>query len=502
MTMVRRGIAALAGLLGCTPATTPAPAGEPAEPDEPSVQTPPEPEPEDPQPEPEALLEIGWSPIPNHSTADAVRENKQALARHRDGDYEDALTGFVASETASPGYHWPRYNAACANSRLGKTKAAADAMASLLLEDLPTFRPRLLEDEDLQALRDSAEGKALLARLPNLMRAYNQALERGAPAMIYTEHEDVIGLGDRVEQKMPYSDLRIGVYDHTTKRMVPMVPEVARAYAGVLDVKKKRAIVAYGRLHMKDMWEIQPHNAKATVFSLDELGKAVQQISNVSPRADLSYGFELWVGPDDDTVFGTMHGVGYSASIDYYKWTGKRRKKIGWTGEVGIGPEPEPPTEIPYGDPSVQVIDIAKAFYRRPTEAKVRRRSVEHESIEGELKLEPGHHKDLEVIASPDPMIIAVVSNAIRFTMDGGEFWEAHNRPRHVVDIVDLHEQKVHRLTKAKGYGHVVWAPDGTLFLDAPTGVSRYAPGSTAPQRDVLEGVRFGTPPLPEVGGV
>ena len=374
-------------------------------------------------------------------------------------------------------------------------------LESLLLEDLPTFRPRLLEDEDLQALRDSEDGKALLARLPKIMRAYTQSLERGAPAMLYTP-TGYEGLSDRRDQKSSYTDLRLGVYDHTTRRMVPMVPEVERAFSGVLDVAKKRAIVAHGRLQMKDMWEIQPHNAKATLFSLEELGKELLVAKNFSPKDDPYYGYEAWVGPDD-SIYGTQHGVGYmSESIHYFHWTGKRRKEIGWTGELYGGPKPERPSEIPYDAPSVQVIDIAKAFYRRPTKAKVRRRSVEHEDIEGKLKLEPGHHADLEILASPDPMIIAVVSNAIRFTMDGGEEWEPYNRPRHVIDIVDLHEQKVTRLAKAKGYAHVVWAPDGTLFVDAPTGVTRYAPGSTEPVADVLEGVRFGTPPLPEVGGV
>ena len=498
------GRALVLGMLavGCTPVAAPA-STEPVEPTEQLTDLPNAPQaPTDPTEEPEAApLEIGWSPIPARPSPDAVRENKAALAKHRDGDYEASLEGFEAARKASPDYHWARYNAACADSRLGNTRAAAKAMAALLLEDLPTFRPRLLEDDDLQALRESEEGKALLARLPTIMRAYTQALERGAPAMIYTEHPEATGRGDRTEQKMPYSDLRLGVYDHVTHRMVPMVPEVARAYSGVLDVHSKRAIVAYGRLHMKDMWEIQPHKAKVTLFSLEELGKPLLEGKSVSPRGEVYYGFEAWVGPQD-TMFATLHSVGYAWSIDYLHLTGSGRKKIGWTGEVGGGPKPKPPTQIPYDAPSVQVIDIAKAFYRRPTEALVKRRSVRHHDIEGKLSLEPGHHKDLEVIASPDPMIIAVVRNAIRFTMDGGEEWEAHNRPRHVVDIVDLHEQKVTRLTKAKGYGHVVWAPDGTLFIDAPTGVTRYAPKSTEPVDDVLDGVRFGTPPLPEVGGV
>jgi hypothetical protein len=99
-------------------------------------------------------------------------------------------------------------------------------------------------------------------------------------------------------------------------------------------------------------------------------------------------------------------------------------------------------------------------------------------------------------------MIFVVASNTIRFTTDGAEHDSPTTRDRHVIDLVDMHAKTATRLAKASGYGHVAWAPDGTLFLDLPKGTIRYAPGSTEPHADVMPGVRFGTPPFPEVGGV
>lgn len=444
-------------------------------------------------------LEIGWATLPQRS-AEAVRLNTQALELHKAENYNGAAAGFATAEAKSPDYDWPRYNAACAMSRLGETAAAREKVEALLLEDLPRFRRRLLDDADLQALRESPDGAALQAELPKISAAYANALQRGAPAMVYTERSGSDGDSTTTKHRAPYTDLRLGVYDHTTKRFVPMVPGVPRTYSGVLNVDKKRAIVAHGRLEMKDMWEVQPHRAEATLFSLEDFGDVVLEAKQVSPPKDVFYGFELWLGPDD-ALYGTRHGASYADSIDYLRWTGPRPKKIGWTGETGDLSRPTPPAEVPYDDPSVQVIDIAKAFYRRPHGAKVRRSKVSPEGAEA-IALLPGHHKQLEVVASSDPMIFAVVSNTVRFTTDGGEEWTATTRLRHVIDLVDLHAGTATRLAKAKDYAHVVWAPDGTLFIDAPSGVSRYASGSTEPEHDVMPGVRFGTPPFPEVGGV
>ncbi len=493
----------LAGLAGCTPGRSVGSSGEAA----PELRT------VDPvvAPEPPRVpavtarpIVIGWdAPVPRPTPAGA-KLNVEALAQHRAGDYSESAAGFARALEASPGYVWARYNLACAHSRLGQLTEARAGLEALLMEDLPTFRPRLLKDEDLQALRDSATGAELIdTRLPKISAAYAESLQRGAPAMTYRSQTESVGelSGEGRSFRTPYTELRLGVYDDSIGRFVPMVPAVDQAYGGVLNVERGRAIVAHGQLAMKDMWEVQPHRARATVFSLQRWGESVQEVGNVSPSRVPFYGFELWLG-GENTLFGTQHGLSYATSIDYLAWKGKRRRKIGWTGETGTGFEPEPPEQIPYAEPSVQVIDIAKAIYRRPHQATIRGRVVSHAELGSSVELGKGHHSEAEIIASADPLVFAVVSNATRFTLDGGEEDTPLTRSRHVVDRVDMGTGTVTRLAFGRGYAHVVWAPTGALFVDTLSGVSRYSPGSTEPRHDVVAGVRFGTPPLPEVGGV
>lgn len=490
----------LAVLVGCT-STAPAPSVPAASvPEEtPSQSQQPSP-PEDSEPEP---ILIGWSEAVARPSSEAIRLNSAALVKHRGGDYAGSRSGFSSATKIAPEYALARYNLACAEARLGDLAAAASILAELLASDLPRFRPRFFNDEDLQTLRDGPEGAAIANQLlPKLTKAYAEALQRGAPAMMYIERSDSSDSGGSLAHpQVPYTHLRIGVYDGEAKRFVPMTPPVGRAYSGVLDLAHKRAIVATGQLRRKDMWEIQPHAARASMFSLEKFGDSILEAKHVSPPGDVFYGFELWVGPSN-TLYGTQTGNSYAWSVDYYKWSGKRRRKIGWTGEVGNGPEPKPPTEIPYDGPSVQVIDIAKAIYRRPHNATLRRRSVALRRTDKKVRLERGHHEQAEIIASPDPLVFVVVSNTIRFSLDGGEEDTPTTLDRYVVDLVDMHKLEATRLAKAPGYAHAVWAPDGTLFVDAPDGVSRYAPGTATPKQDVMPGVRFGTPPLPETGGV
>ena len=395
---------------------------------------------------------------------------------------------------------WPRFNGACASSRLGKIRAAAKELRALLREDLPRFRRRFFDDPDLETLRASEDGKALAGYIDRVAKEYVAALGRGAPAFMYKEREGEIGDYDDQRYQTPYYDLRIGVYDHEAKRFVAMVPQVGDAYSGVLDRGKKRAIVAAGKLERKDMWEVQPHRARAVLYSLENFGDVLATAKNASPPGDIFYGYEVWVGAED-VLYATRYSVGYAEQNDYIKWTGRRWKKIGWWGLTGDGYRDRRPEEFPNEDPSVKVVDLAEAIYRADTKASFRRGKVGYEGIEDKIKLEKGHHKQAAIYASPDPMIFVVVSNALRFTWDGAEYASPTTRDRHVVDLVDMHEEKATRLAKDKGYCHVSWAPDGTLFLDRPTGVFRYAPGSTEPEADVMPGVRFGTPPFPEEGG-
>jgi hypothetical protein len=491
--------ASLWTLLGCTPTLDPDPPVIAAEVEE-ATDEPPSQDAMRPTSTP---LYIGWAEIPSPPSDEAQRHNGVGLKLHRSGDYARALAEFGAARAASPQYTWARYNRACALSRMSLWAAAATELEALLREDFPTFRRRYLDDPDLAAVRDSVHGRSIDRLLPRLSAAYVEALDRSAPAFTYHERPD--WLNDETDRRpqTPYTALRIGVYDHVTARFVPMVPKVGDAYSGLLDRERGRAIVATGQLRRKDMWEVQPHGAAAVVFSLRDFGDRVLEARHVSPPSTVFYGFELWLG-NDDALYGAQYNLHYSMVDEYFRWTASgHRSKLGWTdgnGEQSL----DPPAEVPRGRPSLQVWELAQTFPRARTRAKLDRRvrTVGYEGTAASVQLEPGHHEEARIYASPDPMVFAVVSNTMRFSTDGGEEWTPTTRLRHVIDRVDMHNEVATRLAMAADYAHVAWAPDGTLFVDAPDGVRRYGPGSTKPIRDVPTGVRFGTPPFPEEGGV
>jgi hypothetical protein len=440
---------------------------------------------------------IGWSSVPRPPPRAATRANAEALVLHRKGDFEAALAGYDGALAIDPSHPWARYNRACALARLARVDEAAVAVRQLLLEDLPQFRRRFLHDEDLETLRDAPAGAELRVLLARIEEAYGDALDRGTPAFVYRERSGWIGETAR-SARTPYTDLRVGVYDHEQRRFVPMTPTVEHAYSGLLDRAERRAIVAAGELMMKDMWEVQPHAATATVFALDDFGDTRLAATDVSTPDDVSYGFELWLGPDD-TLYGAQYNIGYAPQTDYFRWTPAGKTKLGWTHEDTA--RLEPPQEIPMTGASLHVVELAQS--RSPgTAARLRGNRVSCEGVTGSVTLAKGHHDLARIHASADPLIFVVASNTIRFSLDGGEDHTPHTRERHVVDLVDMHTLTATRLASAPGYAHVAWAPDGTLFLDTPTGVVRYAPRSTEAEADVMPGIRFGTPPFPEEGGV
>ncbi len=457
---------------------------------------------ETPAEAPTEALVVGWASDPNGATRDALQLNEAALKLHAEGDYQGALDGFARAAEASPHYAWPHYNRACALSRLGQTRAAAVELERLLLEDLPTFRTRWRDDPDLEPLRESAVGKALQRRMPEIEAAYGAALQRGVPAFVYRKRE---GWKEGTSRKplVPYRDLRIGIYDLQTQRFVPMVPKLDRAYSGLLDRRRKRAIVATGALAMEDMWEVQPERARAKVYSLDAFGEVVFESARLDARDVVFYGLKLRLAPDDEALYAELIGLHYAPQRNYTLVGARRLKDLGY--EHDDMPDTHPPAEHDPTASHLSIVEMAEAVYDPTTAVRVRRRKVFVEGVADPLKLGPGHHTQAQVYPSPKASIFVVVSDTTRFSDDGAsteDEVDPQARDVHVVDLVDTDAKTVTRLSGGKGIVHVKWAPDGTLMLETREGARRYPPGELSYERDVPAWVHFGTPPFPEEGGV
>lgn len=457
------------------------------------------------QPQAAEPVVVGWASILDPPTADAERLNREGLALHKRGDHEEAVAKFDASLAESPGFAWGRYNKACALSRLGQTRQSGALMEALLLEDLPRFRPRFFADEDLSALRASPAGTQLEASLPKIAQAYGQVLARGVKAFVYESRAGWAGEepgadpgeGPR-DPQIPYTRLRIGLYDHETNRFVPMVPARRNVYSGLISREYKQAVVAHGKLGTKDMWRVQPHSAKSTVYSLQDFGDVVQELSGLSPRGEVYSGFELWFG-DAETIYGAHHDVSFAPTVHYFRWRGGKRKKIGWThGDVEN--KQDPPSEVPLLRPSLQAIGNAYVSeYRSPSARLIKRRKIEFDGATTEIKLGAGHHQYAQILGSPDPGVFVVLSHQLGGSSDGSaERMEPHMYDRHVVDLVNIEEETATRLAKGKGNASVAWAPDGTLYLETNDGISRYPSGEADPHDDVIDGLHLELPNFPQ----
>lgn len=446
-------------------------------------------------------LELGWAHDPNQVSDDALRLNKAALKLHAEGDYERALSDFEQAAAASPSYAWPRYNRACALSRLGKTKAATVELSRLLQQDLPTYRQRFLDDPDLDNVRASSSGKELLRRVPQIEAAYGVALQRGVPAFTYRTRRGWMSGEMNQTPLIPYRDLRIGVYDLQTRRFVPMLPKIARSYSGLLDRQRKRAIVATGVLAMESMWEVQPERARAAVYSLERFGTVLMESKRLDPVGGVFYGFNLRIAPAN-AVYAEQIGVSYANQRTFVLADRRGLTELGF--EHGDLPDTHPPPEHDPASAYLSVVEMAEAVYQPAPTVGVRGGKV---SIGGatSIALSRGHHGSAQVYPSPDSSTLVVVSDQTRFSDDGASSDDEiapEARDRHVVDRVDVDAGTVKQLSRGQGIVHVKWAPDGTLMLETSDGVRRYRPGELAFERDVPEWVHVGTPPFPEKGGV
>lgn len=290
------------------------------------------------------------------------------------------------------------------------------------------------------------------------------------------------------------------VYVLDTRRFVPLVPKVDRAYSELLDRAGKRALVASGTLEMKDMWEVQPHRASLTLFSLEEHGHKLWGPRVVTPNNQVLHGFEARFGAGSELLF-TLVGVGYAPVREYFAIDARQQRELGWVHEDDEDRTPPIAEDVPY----LSVVELARAVYHVGAPATVRGRKIKHVDAPGELVLGAGHHDRRHILASPDPWVLVVASMTERFSDDGADGpddVQPWARNTHVVDLVDFHAQTVTRLSKGSGIVHLAWADDGTLLLETSSGTVRYEPGSTTPIADIPPGVSLGTPAFPEEGGV
>ena len=462
-------LTAVLALLGCHVHGTgggsaPPPVAEPATPDEPA-----------PPGEPEAPLAIGWTEILGAPDAAAEQQHRRGIAQHEAGRCEDALASFEQALAIEPDFAWARYHRARALACLGRGDEAVAELERLVLEALPTFGPRWAADEALAEARATAEGQELDARLPAIREAYRHAIATGVPAMTYHARKPRDAEG---QPRIPYEDLRLGVYDPAERRFVPAVPAVPNALAGSFDRQADRALVLAGELVAGELWVVQARRLDVRVFDLADPGRVVLEAVDVDaryPETDQSrVAVEAAVEGDDARV--TLRQVGYDP-------TSTQSVHV-TTNAIELTHE-----HVAATSPRVHV-DANGAFADVPPPAglSLDGRTLHVPSLEHPVALGAGHdpHGHPHVARTLDGRW------AIVFTEMAGCKETAFTS--HVLDRVDLEHGEATRLSAAATHADVALGPDGSVYLDADGHVVRFAPGSTKPVADVLPGVRFALP--------
>lgn len=137
---------------------------------------------DDPEPAVEAV-EIGFPTAQFAADAAPRPAVRAALALHRREDFDASRDAFAALVEDHPGDAMARFNLVCALSRLDQIDEAVDILRPLLRSDLPTFRRRLAEDEDLAAVRASDAMVSLEEEIDDLESAWRAAADGGLALM-------------------------------------------------------------------------------------------------------------------------------------------------------------------------------------------------------------------------------------------------------------------------------------------------------------------------------
>jgi hypothetical protein len=222
-----------------------------------------------------AASEIGWAVWPGRPAAPAYNKNRDALARHRQGDHAGALAGFEAAIAIAPDYAMARFNRACALSRLGRTADAAAEIEGLLRTDLIEFGRRLELDKDLVALRSSRDGARLEKYRASVVAAYASAVTHGIPALTYDAERVMAGAA---WVQLPKAQ-RGGVWLGDVRRFVALTPRHDDAFGIVWSSETATTTVLYGAWQTQ-FYQVFPVDFGVEVWSLREPGTVVASLEH------------------------------------------------------------------------------------------------------------------------------------------------------------------------------------------------------------------------------
>jgi len=429
------------------------------------------------------VAELGFDKAPPPSTAGAVEANRIALKLHRAGDHHRAKMGFTEALDTSPTFDIARFNLACAHAGLDEHDDSARELRSLLRRDLPEFGHRLQDEEDLEAFRDSAAGRSLLAELETLYTVWDTAIGEGVPTVLHWPQPPQEP--ERRTQIAPFY-LRPGVFLREHGRFLPATPLVEGAAASLVFPAVRRAVVVVAGIYdfqvYDDLMEAWETGKELLIFELPHRGnrpmrrRFPEQLAMLRAEATSRGGrFERHLVQRGEGTWDVVR-----APFELLTLAGAR----------------EDPDQSPFTGPilSSGVVDGWVDLPEAETDLRITALGLTGRG--DPIALGEGHGGGQpRVIPSPDGR--RAVAMTTTESCDSSD-----EIARAVVDLVDLEGRSVARLTSGHGRAVVAWHGDGTLYLqlDAPGGISTlrvWPPGAEAAQ-SAPAGVLLRAPIAPE----
>jgi len=118
-------------------------------------------------------------------------------------------------------------------------------MEVLLQEDLPHYRGRLAEDNDLEGLRNSASYAKLARRIAELQPAWQDASRDGLPVIAW---RGTLAAKDG-------GVIRAGVWNSTTSRFIPLGRRVRNTIGALVDLPNQRSLTVSRQNYKGDEYE-------------------------------------------------------------------------------------------------------------------------------------------------------------------------------------------------------------------------------------------------------
>ncbi len=260
---------------------------------------------------------VACSPPPSQVTSDPPEESQlvepvavgwsEVVWPHESGE---GAIDVAAALDAQPSRTDLRIELALALAREGRTDPAWEHLTRALTEDLPRTRPIALEHADLAQLR--ADHPELPEVLDTLERHYQRAFERGVPAFVFQPRSPWAERPGH-DPQVPYSGLRVGVYDSSNDQFVPMLPPIEGALAAAFDRQSRRALLVSGAL-VTSMWNVTLGELEAHVFELSTPSAAVLTTTDLV-TSEMSESVSVHLDPNAPVVWVVRDELG---GITYY----------------------------------------------------------------------------------------------------------------------------------------------------------------------------------------